>query len=136
MREHEKLENEDSAQVVLGEKAAKDVGKKDQEGVFVVGKDNKVAFRPVQVGIAGEEYFEVLSGLQEGETIVVGQLPGDPRAEGGHDGARGEEGSAQGRQKDGGGGEVMNDTGESASARRPSGRRSPDRRAPHRARTG
>jgi HlyD family secretion protein len=74
VREHEKNENKDSAQVVLGKKAAKDVGKKDQEGVFVVGKDNKVAFRPVRIGIAGEEYFEVLSGLQEGETIVSGSF--------------------------------------------------------------
>ena len=74
VREHEKNENKDSAQVVLGKKAAKDVGKRDVEGVFVVGKDNKVAFRPVRIGIAGEEYFEVLSGLQEGETIVSGSF--------------------------------------------------------------
>ncbi len=74
VREHEKNENKDSAQVVLGKKAEKDVGKRDVEGVFVVGKDNKVAFRPVKIGIAGEEYFEVLSGLQEGETIVSGSF--------------------------------------------------------------
>lgn len=74
VREHEKNENKDSAQVVLGKKAAKDVGKRDVEGVFVVGKDNKVAFRPVKIGIAGEEYFEVMSGLQEGETIVSGSF--------------------------------------------------------------
>ena len=48
------------------------VGKKDVEGVFVVGADNKVTFRPVTVGIAGEKYFEVLSGLQPGERIVAG----------------------------------------------------------------
>jgi len=53
-------------------KPAKEVGKRDVEGVFVVGKDNKVAFRPVHVGIAGEKYFEVLSGLKEGEQIVGG----------------------------------------------------------------
>ena len=29
-------------------------------------------FRPVKVGIAGEEYFEVLSGIQAGDTIVAG----------------------------------------------------------------
>jgi HlyD family secretion protein len=74
VREHERNENRDSAQVVLGKKAAKDVGKRDVEGVFVVGKDNKVAFRPVRIGIAGEEYFEVLSGLQEGEAIVSGSF--------------------------------------------------------------
>lgn len=41
------------------------------EGVFVV--DGRVArFRPVEVGIAGDSYFEVLSGLEEGTTIVAG----------------------------------------------------------------
>ena len=48
------------------------VGKRDVEGVFIVGKDNKVTFRPVKVGIAGDKYFEVVSGLKEGETIVGG----------------------------------------------------------------
>jgi HlyD family secretion protein len=51
---------------------AKDVGKRDVEGVFVVGANNKVTFRPVKVGIAGERYFEVLTGLKEGEDIVGG----------------------------------------------------------------
>jgi len=72
VREHEANENRDSAAVVLGRKAAKDIAQKDVEGVFVVGKDNRVSFRPVKVGIPGEEYFEVLSGLQEGETVVAG----------------------------------------------------------------
>ena len=51
---------------------AKQVGKRDVEGVFVVGANNKVTFRPVKVGIAGEKYFEVLSGVKEGENIVGG----------------------------------------------------------------
>ena len=72
VRENEANENRDSAAVGLGKKATKDIAQKDVEGVFVVGKDNKVTFRPVKVGIAGEEYFEVLSGLQEGETVVAG----------------------------------------------------------------
>ncbi|MEX2182699.1 MAG: efflux RND transporter periplasmic adaptor subunit [Gemmatimonadaceae bacterium] len=46
--------------------------KRDVEGVFVVGTDNKVTFRPVKVGIAGEKYFEVLSGLEAGDRIVGG----------------------------------------------------------------
>jgi HlyD family secretion protein len=50
----------------------KEVGKKDVEGVFVVGADNKVTFTPVKVGIAGEKDFEVLSGLKDGERIVGG----------------------------------------------------------------
>jgi HlyD family secretion protein len=72
VREHEANENRDSAAVVLGKKATKNIAQKDVEGVFVVGKDSRVVFRPVKVGIPGEEYFEVLSGLQEGETVVAG----------------------------------------------------------------
>lgn len=44
---------------------------KEQEGVFVV-KDGKVTFVPVTVGIAGQEYFEVLGGLNPGDTVVAG----------------------------------------------------------------
>ncbi len=45
--------------------------KKETEGVFVVA-DGKATFRPVKVGIAGDEYFEVVDGVKEGETIVAG----------------------------------------------------------------
>ncbi len=73
VRENEKLENNDTSAVALGRSTnTKQVGKKDVEGVFVVGTDNKVTFRPVKVGIAGEKYFEVLTGLKEGERIVGG----------------------------------------------------------------
>jgi HlyD family secretion protein len=41
------------------------------EGVFVV-VNGKATFRPVKVGIAGDQYFEVLDGLKGGETIVAG----------------------------------------------------------------
>ncbi len=51
--------------------AGADTKKKEAEGVFVVS--NGVAtFRPVKVGIAGEEYFEVIDGVREGDTIVAG----------------------------------------------------------------
>ena len=43
----------------------------DEEGVFLV-RDGKVAFTPVRVGIAGQEYFEVISGLSAGDTVVAG----------------------------------------------------------------
>src|SRR5207237_2312221 len=49
--------------------------KKEAEGVFVVDK-GVATFRPVKVGIAGDEYFEVLDGLKEGETIVAGPYQG------------------------------------------------------------
>jgi HlyD family secretion protein len=44
---------------------------KDVEGVFVV-EDGIARFRSVKVGIAGDEHFELLSGVSEGETIVAG----------------------------------------------------------------
>ena len=44
---------------------------KEAEGVFIV-RDGQATFRPVKVGIAGDEYFEVVDGLREGETIVAG----------------------------------------------------------------
>ncbi|MBX9928468.1 MAG: efflux RND transporter periplasmic adaptor subunit [Gemmatimonadaceae bacterium] len=70
VRENEALANKDT---VPGAKApGKQVGKKDVEGVFVVAGDNKVTFRPVKVGIAGEKHFEVLSGLKAGDRIVGG----------------------------------------------------------------
>jgi HlyD family secretion protein len=72
VRENETLQKGDTA-VGLGKaKPSKEIGKKDVEGVFVVGTDNKVTFRPVKVGIAGEKHFEVVSGLKEGDKIVAG----------------------------------------------------------------
>jgi HlyD family secretion protein len=72
VRENQAIPAGDTA-VGLGKaKPAKDIGKKDVEGVFVVGSDNKVTFRPVKVGIAGEKHFEVINGLKEGEKIVAG----------------------------------------------------------------
>ena len=72
VREHQETPLGDSSQLALGRQPAKQVGKQDVEGVFVIGKDNKVTFRPVKVGVAGEEYFEVLSGVNQGENIVAG----------------------------------------------------------------
>jgi len=72
VRENEDLAKGDTAVGLGRPKPTKDVGKKDVEGVFVVGADNKVTFRPVKVGIAGEKHFEVMSGLKEGEKIVAG----------------------------------------------------------------
>jgi len=71
VRENEQLTGGDSA-VRVGTTPQKEVGKRDVEGVFVVGADNKVTFRPVKVGIAGDRYFEVLTGLKAGDRIVGG----------------------------------------------------------------
>lgn len=45
--------------------------RKELEGVFVV-RDDKAEFTPVTTGIAGEKYFEVVSGLKEGDSVIVG----------------------------------------------------------------
>jgi HlyD family secretion protein len=72
VRENQTIQQGDTA-VGLGKaKPAKEVGKKDVEGVFVVGTDNKVTFRAVKVGIAGEKHFEIIDGVKEGERIVAG----------------------------------------------------------------
>lgn len=71
VREDSALKNTDQAPTAAATPAVQ-VGKRDVEGVFVVGTDNKVTFRPVKVGIAGEKYFEVLDGLKAGERIVAG----------------------------------------------------------------
>jgi len=67
------LAKRDSGAVTLAKaQPTTQVGKRDIEGVFVVGADNKVTFKPVKVGIAGERYFEVISGLNEKDRIVGG----------------------------------------------------------------
>jgi HlyD family secretion protein len=43
----------------------------DVEGVFVV-RDGVAYFTPVDVGITGQDYFEVISGVQPGDTVVAG----------------------------------------------------------------
>lgn len=43
----------------------------DREGVFVV-RNGIATFQPVRIGIAGDEFFEVLEGVQRGDSIVAG----------------------------------------------------------------
>jgi HlyD family secretion protein len=45
--------------------------RKETEGVFVV-RNERAVFVPVKTGIAGEKYFEVMSGLKEGDQVVTG----------------------------------------------------------------
>src|SRR5204862_2066233 len=63
----------DTALTLAKKAPAKQVGKRDVEGVFVVGPNNKVSFRPVKVGIAGEKYFEVVSGIEAEDNLVGGK---------------------------------------------------------------
>ncbi|MBL8983067.1 MAG: efflux RND transporter periplasmic adaptor subunit [Gemmatimonadetes bacterium] len=71
VRENEDITPGDTS-LPVGRQPQKEVGKKDVEGVFVVGTDNTVTFRPVKVGIAGDRFFEVISGLKQGDRIVGG----------------------------------------------------------------
>jgi HlyD family secretion protein len=45
--------------------------KKENEGVFVI-KNGTALFLPVKTGIAGEKYFEVLSGVKAGDEVITG----------------------------------------------------------------
>jgi HlyD family secretion protein len=47
--------------------------KKETEGVFVI-RDTNTEFVPVKTGIAGDKYFEVLSGLKPGDRVITGPL--------------------------------------------------------------
>ncbi len=46
---------------------------RDVEGVFLV-EGERVRFVPVTIGIAGENYFEVLAGVELGQTVVSGSF--------------------------------------------------------------
>ena len=41
------------------------------EGVFIL-RENRVQFTPIVTGIAGEQYFEVVQGLNEGDFVITG----------------------------------------------------------------
>lgn len=43
-----------------------------QDTVYVVGPDNHIHIRPVQVGIRGSKLAEIVSGLQPGDRVVLG----------------------------------------------------------------
>jgi HlyD family secretion protein len=72
VRDHEKIPNESEGTPAPPVDTLKaKFKKKEAEGVFVV-RGGVATFRPVKVGVAGDEYFEVVDGLREGETIVAG----------------------------------------------------------------
>ncbi|MGE0553260.1 MAG: efflux RND transporter periplasmic adaptor subunit [Gemmatimonadales bacterium] len=64
VRQHEDLPNE------LKPEAGRPQDR-DREGVFVV-QNGVASFKPVRVGIAGDEHFEVLEGVSVGDSIVAG----------------------------------------------------------------
>jgi HlyD family secretion protein len=69
VRDHERLPNENNP--ALDTMTRRRPGEREEEGVFLV-QNGVASFRPVKVGIAGDEYFEVVDGLRGGETIVAG----------------------------------------------------------------
>jgi HlyD family secretion protein len=69
VRGHERLPNENNP--ALDTMRLRRPGQREEEGVFLV-QNGMASFRPVKVGIAGDEYFEVVEGLRGGETIVAG----------------------------------------------------------------
>jgi HlyD family secretion protein len=47
--------------------------RKETEGVFVVrDKSKNVEFVPIKLGIAGDKFFEIVSGLKPGDQVVTG----------------------------------------------------------------
>jgi HlyD family secretion protein len=45
--------------------------RKEAEGVFAV-RNGKAEFIPIKMGVAGDKYFEVLSGLNAGDQVITG----------------------------------------------------------------
>ena len=48
-----------------------DAAPREREGVFTI-RESQVQFTPIVTGIAGEQYFEVLDGLNEGDMVITG----------------------------------------------------------------
>jgi HlyD family secretion protein len=72
VREHEKVPNESQGEPAPPVDTLRArFKKKEAEGVFVV-RNGIATFRPVKTGVSGDEYFEVIDGLREGETIAAG----------------------------------------------------------------
>jgi len=62
--------------LVLKEKVDKENKKQDkeeqEEGVYLVNEEGRAEFAPVEKGIMGELKIEIVSGLEEGQKIVIG----------------------------------------------------------------
>ena len=71
VRQHEEVPNELKPEQGGPNPKSSSLKDKDREGVFVV-EHGVATFRAVKVGIAGDEYFEVLDGLKVGDSIVAG----------------------------------------------------------------
>jgi HlyD family secretion protein len=45
--------------------------RKETDGVFLI-RDGRAEFVPIKIGIAGDRYFEVLSGIKAGDEVITG----------------------------------------------------------------
>ena len=61
-------------EVVSAEELKPGQTRKETEGVFVIRGDKAktVEFVPIKMGIAGDKFFELLSGLQAGDQVITG----------------------------------------------------------------
>jgi len=64
-------ENDKNKDEVLDDDPTVRRREEEKEGVFVV-RSGRARFVPAETGIAGDRFFEVLSGLDEGDTVVSG----------------------------------------------------------------
>ncbi len=69
--ERERTKTQQDGNVALDPRKEKE-RKEEVQGVFVIGSDNKADYRKVETGITGLTDIEVLSGLNDGDTIVTG----------------------------------------------------------------
>ena len=60
-----------AAPVAADQKLAPGQTRKELEGVFLA-QSGRAVFTAIKTGIAGEKYFEVLSGLKEGDEVIIG----------------------------------------------------------------
>jgi HlyD family secretion protein len=67
----DKVRRRPSAGTVQAAELKPGESRKELEGVFVV-QNGKAVFVPVKTGIAGDKYFEVLSGVKEGDSVITG----------------------------------------------------------------
>jgi HlyD family secretion protein len=68
-----KAADEDESKAVEAAGGDQEAGRRSEEvtGVFVM-REGKAQWVPVEIGIAGDRYFEVRTGLRGGETVVAG----------------------------------------------------------------
>ena len=70
VEEEEEVDTEEDEDAEI-EKAISDKDKEDIDGVFMV-VEGKAKFVPVETGIRDQQHVEIISGLAEGDSVIVG----------------------------------------------------------------